>query len=69
MNFSLINKCGTLKNDVCGHSFFWSGTIVSLPIIIIVINNQVQVQGKNCNFIINRDHSNKKVEKQGQSST
>ena len=24
MNFSLINGCGTHKNNICGHSFIWS---------------------------------------------
>jgi len=34
MNFSLINGCGTHKNNICGHSFFWSGTSEFTNIII-----------------------------------
>ena len=35
--------------------------VVSSPKFIIVTKKvNKQVQGKNCNFIINRDHSNKK---------
>jgi len=35
MNFSLIDGCGTHKNNVRGHSFFLSGTYEFTNIIIV----------------------------------
>ena len=35
MNFSLINGCGTRKNIIRGHSFFWSGACEFTNIIIV----------------------------------
>ena len=69
MNFSLINGCGIHKNNVCGHSFFWSGGSMWAHQYYNCHQKSKQASiRKNCNFTINRDHSNKKVEKQGQSS-
>jgi len=35
VNFLFINECGTCKNNICGHSFFWSGTCEFTNIISV----------------------------------
>ena len=46
MSFSLINECGTHKNNIRDHSFFCSGTYKSTNIIIVIKKVNKQVYGK-----------------------
>ena len=70
MNFSLIDGCGTCENNICGCSFFWSGTYEFTNIIIVTKKiNKHKYKEK---FVILQSIgiiAVLKVEEQGQSST
>ena len=63
MNFSLINGCGNIENNIHGHSFVWSSTceFTKFNVSILQKSKQTSVRKKICNFTVNRDHSNKKL--------
>jgi len=47
MNFSLIDGCGKSENEICGHSFFWSGVCEFTNIIIVTKKSKQTSVSKN----------------------
>jgi len=55
-----VKRCGTCKNNIHGHSFVWSGACEFTKYYNCYKKSKQTSVRKICNFMINRDHSNKK---------